>query len=149
VVEGEEVGEDLLGGEGGWPAVGGEDGQVEGAVGVFQPCAFACGAEVCAFEGDHGDVDGGTFEEPLAIGPCPEDCCDLVDSFEDVAVCASADALSCQQVYESDGVRFHLRARFFEPADDQVGFGFDATFVEVEEVVNILIVQFATKEFAA
>jgi hypothetical protein len=42
-----------------------------------------------------------------------------------------------------------LRARFFEPADDQVGFGFDATFVEVEEVVNILIVQFATKEFAA
>jgi hypothetical protein len=37
VVEGEEVGEDLLGGEVGRPAVGGEDGFVEGAVGVFQP----------------------------------------------------------------------------------------------------------------
>ena len=51
VVEGEEVGEDLLGGEGltikfQGPAVGGEDGLVEGAVGVFQPGAFAGGAEV-------------------------------------------------------------------------------------------------------
>ncbi len=37
VVQGEEVGEDLLGGEGGGPAVGGEDGLVEGSVGVDEP----------------------------------------------------------------------------------------------------------------
>ena len=37
VVEGEEVGEDLLGGEVGGPAVGGEDGFVEGAMGVGEP----------------------------------------------------------------------------------------------------------------
>ena len=37
VIEGEEVGEDLLGGEVGGPAVGGEDGFVEGAVGVGEP----------------------------------------------------------------------------------------------------------------
>ena len=39
MVEGEEVGEDLLGGEGFGigPAVGGEDGLVEGAVGVAEP----------------------------------------------------------------------------------------------------------------
>ena len=46
VVEGEEVGEDLLSGEVGGPAVGCEDGFVEGAVGVFQPGAVAGGAEV-------------------------------------------------------------------------------------------------------
>ena len=39
MVEGEEVREDLLGGEGvgSGPAVGGEDGFVEGAVGVREP----------------------------------------------------------------------------------------------------------------
>jgi hypothetical protein len=46
VVEGEEVAEYLLSGEVGGPAVGAEDGIVEGAVGVFQPGAFSCGAEV-------------------------------------------------------------------------------------------------------
>jgi len=46
VVEGEEVAEDLLGGQVGWPAVGGKDGLVEGAVGVFQPGALAGGAQV-------------------------------------------------------------------------------------------------------
>jgi hypothetical protein len=46
VVEGEEVGEDLLGGEVGWPAVGCEDGFVEGAVGAFEPGALSGGAEV-------------------------------------------------------------------------------------------------------
>ena len=37
MVEGEETGEYLLGGEVGGPAVGGEDGFVEGAVGVGEP----------------------------------------------------------------------------------------------------------------
>ena len=37
MVEGEEMGEYLLGGEVGGPAVGGEDGFVEGAVGVGEP----------------------------------------------------------------------------------------------------------------
>jgi hypothetical protein len=37
VVEGQEAGEDLLGGEGVGPGVGGEDGLVEGAVGVVEP----------------------------------------------------------------------------------------------------------------
>ena len=37
MVQGEETGEDLLGGERVGPAVGGEDGLVEGAVGVVEP----------------------------------------------------------------------------------------------------------------
>jgi hypothetical protein len=37
VIQGEQVGEDLLGGEVGGPTVGGEDGFVEGAVGVGEP----------------------------------------------------------------------------------------------------------------
>lgn len=37
MVEGEEAGEDFLGGEVGGPVVGGENGLVEGAVGVGEP----------------------------------------------------------------------------------------------------------------
>src|SRR5438270_699286 len=37
MVQGEKVGEDLFAGEAGGPAVGGEDGFVEGAVGVGEP----------------------------------------------------------------------------------------------------------------
>jgi hypothetical protein len=46
VVQGEEAGQDLLGGEVSGPAVGGEHGLVEGAMSVFQPGAFAGGTEV-------------------------------------------------------------------------------------------------------
>ena len=37
MVEGEEAGEDFVAGEVGGPAIGGEDGSVEGAVGVREP----------------------------------------------------------------------------------------------------------------
>jgi len=46
VVEGEEAGEDFLVGEVGRPAVGGEDGFVEGAVGVGEPLHFSFSASV-------------------------------------------------------------------------------------------------------
>ena len=46
MVEGQEAGEDFLVGKVGGPAVGGEDGVVEGAVGIGQPFHFAFGAGV-------------------------------------------------------------------------------------------------------
>lgn len=46
MVQGKQVGENLLGGEVGAPPIGAEHRFVERAVGVFQPGAFAGGAEV-------------------------------------------------------------------------------------------------------
>jgi hypothetical protein len=48
-----------------------------------------------------------------------------------------------------DGFDFELGARLLEPVDDEVGFGFDAAFVQIEEVVDVLVAEFAAEELAA
>jgi hypothetical protein len=45
MVQGKQAGEDLLRGQRVGPAIGGEDGAVEGLVGVFEPGALASGAQ--------------------------------------------------------------------------------------------------------
>ena len=84
---------------------------------------------MAALEGNHGDVDGCSVQEPVAIGPGPEDCAGLLDSLEHVAIGAAADALRGEQTDAGDGFNFELGAGFLEPVDDEVGFGFDAAFL--------------------
>src|ERR1035441_7697543 len=76
MVEGEESGEDLLGGEVGGPAVGGEGGFVEGAVGVREPggalvVEVGQGAFLEVFRGGGGRVEPGVAEaDERAGGVC-------------------------------------------------------------------------------
>jgi hypothetical protein len=67
VVEGEEMGEDLLVGEGGGPGAGGEDGFVEDAVGVGEPLGAGVvelgeGSGLEVFGGGSGWVEPGVAE---------------------------------------------------------------------------------------
>jgi hypothetical protein len=39
--------------------------------------------------------------------------------------------------------------RFIEPVDDEVGFGFNSSFVNREEIIHIFVAEFAAEEFAA
>jgi hypothetical protein len=84
------------------------------------------------FEGDHGDVDGCAVKHPVAVGPCPEDSAGLLDSFEDVSVCASAYALGGEQTYAGDLLFFKLMSRLFEPVNNQVGFCSYAVLIKSE-----------------
>ena len=94
------------------------------------------------------DVHGGSGEDPGLIRPCGEDVSGLLDSLQDSAICATADALGCEETHAPGAAGLHHRARLLMPVGDKVSLARNPTIEDAKKGADVLVTKPFTQELA-
>ncbi len=91
----------------------------------------------------------GAVQYPITIRKSPEDVACIFDSFQNLAICPTANGLGCQQPGALQLSLSNQRSRFLKPVRHQIGFVRHAAFVDRKESVHIGIAQLSAHLLAA